>query len=254
MSNKQKFSQDGFTLVELAIVLMIIGLLIGGILRGQELLNNARISATIKQVTSYSGAIATFRDAYASYPGDMARALTRIPGCTGANNCVNGNGDGTIGALTLVWIGGQQAVGTENTQFWKHLALTHIISGVEPSAALPIWAKSHPASPLGGGFTVVSTTQDPNDPTGSSFAGALVLRLHEDLNNGIVDQAVAVSPSQASKIDRKMDDGMPSTGDVVTHAAGIIGGRQAECEGSGTTGYKESTEEKLCTMAFLMNR
>lgn len=84
--------------------------------------------------------------------------------------------------------------------------MTKIISGIEPSANTPVWGRSHPASPLGGGFTVVTTRRDPNDPTGSSFNGALVLRLHEDLNNAVVDQAVVVSPKQAAQIDRKMDD------------------------------------------------
>lgn len=241
--------QAGFTLVELAIVLMIIGLLIGGILRGQEILNNARISATIKQVTSYAGAVATFRDTYGTLPGDMSGAIGRIPGCISENSCLNGNGNGVIGTVTVVWIGGQQGNATENTQFWKHLALTKIISGVDLSVT-PIWGRSHPASPLGGGFTVVTTRRDPNDPTGSSFNGALVLRLHEDLNNPVVDQAVAVSPKQAAQIDRKMDDGIPNTGDVQSHAAGNAGGRQALCE----VAYDETTQEKLCTMAFLLNR
>ena len=55
-------SQSGFTLVELAIVLMIIGLLIGGILRGQELMENARVTSTIQQTKAYDGATTTFRD------------------------------------------------------------------------------------------------------------------------------------------------------------------------------------------------
>ncbi len=96
-----KKNESGFTLVELAIVLMIIGLLIGAILRGQELLESARITATLQQVKAYQGAIVTFRDTYGALPGDLRTALDRVPNCTAVNSCVNGNGDGMIGPPVL---------------------------------------------------------------------------------------------------------------------------------------------------------
>ena len=68
----------GFTLIELAIVLVVIGLLLGGILKGQELIESARARNLISQMDSIKAAFFTFQDKYRAlpgdYPGDLARA------------------------------------------------------------------------------------------------------------------------------------------------------------------------------------
>ena len=242
-------SQSGFTLVELAIVLMIIGLLIAGILRGQEVLNITRMNRTVKDVQSYIAAIHIFKEKYDGLPGDLRLATSRMPGCSTASNCVNGNGDGKVGTPNLLWIGGQQAVATENTQFWKHLALSNMITGVNPVTNTVAWGSSHPASPMGGGFTVIWSTQDPADPTGSAFNGALALRMHGDLVNGIVDQSPTVTPHQAAYIDRKLDDGFANQGTARGYAAGAAGPQaQQDCEAK----YNEGNERILCIMGFVL--
>ena len=72
MLKELKTKQGGFTLVELAIVMVIIGLLIGGILKGQELIKNAAISATAAQIKAFESAFVTFEDIYQAKPGDFA--------------------------------------------------------------------------------------------------------------------------------------------------------------------------------------
>ena len=247
MTHSQK-NAGGFTLVELAIVLMIIGLLIGGILRGQELMNNTRMQNIIKQITSYSGAVNTFMDTYSAKPGDLTTATSRIPGCeTGnTNGCQNGDGNGIIGEPVVVWTGGQQAVTTENTQFWKQLALTHIISGVNPSATVPEWGQTHPAAAVPGGFSVVTSL---GSGAASVYTGALILRLHGSLTNPNIETIPLLSSKQSAYIDRKMDDGVPQTGDAQARAYGN-GQEVADCE----VAYDESREDMHCIMTFLMNR
>jgi prepilin-type N-terminal cleavage/methylation domain-containing protein len=101
--------QAGFTLVEIAIVLVIIGLLLGGVLKGQSLIDNAKIKNIIQQATSLQAAVNAYQDRFRALPGDDALATTHVPGATG-----NGNGDGQIAEYQLAP---------------QHLALAGLITG-----------------------------------------------------------------------------------------------------------------------------
>src|SRR5512145_2640915 len=98
---------QGFTLVEIAIVLVIIGLLLGGILKGQEMITQAKIKNVIADMTGVSAAMYGYQDRYRALPGDDANA-TRW---AGANP---GNGNGIIEGVYL-------AVNGESAEFWGHL-------------------------------------------------------------------------------------------------------------------------------------
>ena len=76
-------NQKGFTLVEIAIVLVIIGLLLGGVLKGQELIESAKIKMTANQVKEFQSAIYTFQDKYRALPGDFDNADGQLDGVTG---------------------------------------------------------------------------------------------------------------------------------------------------------------------------
>ena len=67
----KKPSQAGFTLVELAIVLVIIGLIVGGVLVGQDLIKAATVRSTVTDIEKYNGAVTTFRSKYNGLPGDL---------------------------------------------------------------------------------------------------------------------------------------------------------------------------------------
>ena len=239
--------QNGFTLVELAIVLMIIGLLIGGILRGQELMNNARVSATIQQIKAYEGATTSFRDAYGMMAGDLLTATSKIPGCTAANSCANGNADGLVGAADArVW--GEANVtniASENFQFWKHLALAHLISGVDPSASTAVIGKAIPVTKIGGGFSIKQALVSTD---AASFNG-LVLRTQTGFVDENTELTPVASPQQAGQIDRKMDDGIPSAGDVRS-SMNATGAAAAACE----VKYNESITVPTCSMFFMVAR
>lgn len=257
--------QNGFTLVELAIVLMIIGLLIGGILRGQELMENARVSTTVQQVTAYQGAKVTFNDTYSMLPGDMVTATSRVPGCTAANACINGDGNGMIGdlggsasqATGQPWINVPNDIATENTQFWKHLALAHLISGITPSATEPDWGASHPTAKIGGGFFMRYSNFNGISGTaaGATSSHYLVLRNGIDgawrCGGASSTGLCVISPLRAAQIDRKMDDGVASSGDVVAISANWQNGcGQPNAGINGPSGYAEANEDKACDMVF----
>ena len=84
----------GVTLVELAIVITITGILIGGVLKGQQLIDQARLAATINQINNYRSALMIFKTTYNELPGDMRDPDARIVGC---NGCVATSTQGTVG-------------------------------------------------------------------------------------------------------------------------------------------------------------
>ena len=84
--------QSGFTLIEIAIVLVIIGLLLGGVLKGQELINTARVRALNNNVDGITAAWFSFQDRYRGFPGDYSQAAVNLPGVATADALNVGNG------------------------------------------------------------------------------------------------------------------------------------------------------------------
>ncbi|PZP55689.1 MAG: hypothetical protein DI586_06100 [Micavibrio aeruginosavorus] len=237
-----RIKDSGFTLVELSIVMIIIGLLIGGILKGQELVQNARVSATIAQVKNYSAATLTFQNSFGNLPGDIFSAPSLVPDCNAANYCGGGNGDWVVGAkdpnaFNLNQSGVLTVPEVETTYFWKHLQLANLISDIQPSGnpSRPAWEITHPYNELSkGGFTVY--TADRARDVGRGIG----LRL-QNVPTG-TSSSRTLTPSIAEKIDMKMDDGHPDFGSV-----------QADSEASGCdTGgrYQVNTTRPVCVMFF----
>lgn len=240
----------GFTLVELAIVMIIIGLLIGGVLKGQELVNNARVTTTIKLIQSVEAASMGFKDRYGLLPGDIA--ADKVPGCGvgNTNNCVGGNENGSIGGnlgrdtMAFSWNVFRRNPNPEETiQFWKHLSLTNFMGGVDVTAdpALGEWGKTHPSVPMGGGVEIF---YDFGSTIG--FSGH-VLRLSLDGAFPVVSNVSGnLTPSQAFSIDRKMDDGNPDIGLIVADYGFLSTGcKDAEV-------YRESNSEGRCLLFVKM--
>jgi prepilin-type N-terminal cleavage/methylation domain-containing protein len=98
-----KASQQGFTLIELSIVLVIIGLIVGGVLVGQDLIRAAAVRGQISQIEKYQTAVNTFRTKYDGLPGDLSNAANF--GFQPRGSCP-GQGDGN-GVLMGVYAGSQ---------------------------------------------------------------------------------------------------------------------------------------------------
>ncbi len=212
----QRRSEQGFTLVELAIVMVIIGLLIAGILKGQELIANARISATVTQLKSLDAALNTFQDKYNAKPGDMSDATTRLPGC--AAPCIDGNGDGRIAAnLALPTATGATA---EGAMTFVHMARADLISGIDTTGAnIILFGKALPSVSAGGGLWLGYAAAA--SPLGTVALG--VGRQYAVLNGSAAAPTLTtggVVPGAAAQIDRKIDDGLPNVGSVQAAGTG----------------------------------
>jgi len=238
-------SIKGFTLVELAIVMTIIGLLIGGVLKGQEMIRNAQITASVAQIKSVQAAMESFHDRFDQMPGDMSAATTRLTGCSTATFCYDGNGDSRIGGTAASIVQqNQSGVNTlpavETTMFWKHMAMADLIAGVNQSAnpTTPAWGQTHPSSPIRGGLLVATkATGEPN-----AFPSGILL-MHR---LSPTEYTYPLTPAEGVQLDRKMDDGMPNAGFVAAENVG------SGCKtNDGATGqYNETDVRRICMLYF----
>ena len=174
--------QRGFTLVEIAIVLVIIGLLLGGVLKGQEMITQGKIKNLANDLNGLSVAIYGYQDRYKKFPGDDEQATGRW------STTLAGNGDGSVGVATsaLLACASDADKAKENCLFWQHLRLAGFLSGDAAST-------SAPQNAAGG------TLQAQN--------GALGL-------NGLVVCAANLPGKIANALDAQFDDGKPGSGQM----------------------------------------
>jgi prepilin-type N-terminal cleavage/methylation domain-containing protein len=236
-------SQAGFTLVELAVVMIIIGLLIGGVLKGQELVKNAQITATVAQIKGIDAATSAFRDMYSGIPGDLLNAGTRIAGCTAAAspvcNAAAGTGNGQLSTAPTV------APGTEASAYFVQLALADLLSGIDTAAATTCgsWGLCYPEAKAGSGAGL-QIGYFAGGALGTAAAAAprghyLTIQTGPQTGQGTTAGAQALTPNQAARIDSKVDDGRPGTGSVVS------GGAAACING---TAYAENIASADCNL------
>lgn len=189
--------QSGFTLIELAIVLVIIGLLLGGVLKGQELINSAKVKNMASDFKNIQVYIYGYQDRFKALPGDDAVAATHVAGATTAT---------TPGAVGNGVIEGQwNSVTTtdESFLFWQHVRLAGFAPGPTTFGTAAQLAAYTPRNTDGGqiGVQSVSGFTKITGPT-TPMSGAFVI-----CSDGILG-------SFATQLDTTLDDGETSTGSV----------------------------------------
>ena len=181
----------GFTLVEIAIVLVIIGLLLGGILKGQEMITQAKIKNVIADFSGVSAAYHGYQDRYRAIPGDDPNAATRWAVAPAAfAGDANGVVAGTYNAACPTPL---VAASPESCDFWDHLRRAGFVSGS---------GGTQPFNAVTGMIGV--QTGDALDPIGPAMGGI----------SGLMMCSANLPDKIAIAVDTQMDDGVPSSGTV----------------------------------------
>lgn len=255
----QQKHQAAFSLVELSIVLVILGLLVGGVLSGQSLIRAAELRAVSTEYMRYVTAVQSFRDKYFAIPGDMTTATQfwgaadgstgNTPACitavgVGTQTC-NGSGNGALNV---------PAYSNEPFRFWQHLANAGLIegslAGVQGAGgstdAIPGY--NVPVSKLGGGaFGAYYTAGEPGDSV--TFAGQYTnLLVVGGISPGNMPVGRIFLSEEVWNIDTKLDDGRPGLGKVrlryVANCSTVPLGTDL------TADYRLSNRNKQCGIYF----
>lgn len=177
--------QRGFTLIEIAIVLVIIGLLVGGILQGQELIENSRVKQVIKDINGTAAAVFAYEDRYGRIPGDDGPAASLSARGSSWSSVTAGDTDGNLEVTTAQAFTGAG----ENGPFWQQLKAAGFIAGNPANTG----EQALPSNPWGGLLGV----------TGSNMGGNLT-------GNKVC--ASQVPGAAALAIDMELDDGLGASG------------------------------------------
>lgn len=192
--------QNGFTLIEIAIVLVIIGLLLGGVLKGQELINSAKVKNLATDFRNVPVFIYGYQDKFKALPGDDIAAVAHV----GAPVADIGNGNGVIDGL---W---KPALKTdESAIFWEHVRLAGLAPG---STTVSIAAGNTylPTNAVGGQIGITSAANSPI----ATLKGSYIVC------------SDAIAGKFARQLDTMLDDGDTTKGSVqvITAGATAIGG------------------------------
>ncbi|MES2983791.1 MAG: prepilin-type N-terminal cleavage/methylation domain-containing protein [Pseudomonadota bacterium] len=260
-NRSRKIGKSAFSLVELSIVLVILGLLVGGILSGQSLIRASEMRSVISDSQRYITAMGTFRDKYFALPGDMANAISfwgaahatpatcRTTSSTSAATC-DGNGDGQIGTVD----GGTTV--SERFRFWQHMANAGLIEGTYTGVAgggggtpveQPVIGTNVPRSKIakaGYYVTYFNTPVTTVDFFGDSVGNFLFFGADNNNSTG----APVIKAEEAWNIDSKLDDGRPGYGKIISYPTSNASVPNCSTTASASTAvYNLSNAGTVCT-------
>lgn len=220
-----KRNQSGFTLIEIAIVLVIIGLLLGGVLKGQELINSAKVknlATDFKNVPLY---IYGYQDKYRALPGDDAAAASHVSGATNATTPAGTQGNGVINGN---W--NSTTTTDESYLFWQHVRL----AGLAPGSTTPGSTDYLPLNSVGGTIGLQSgTSTAANSPINASAGPTNPIR------GSYILCSTAILGKFVKQLDTQMDDGNTASGSMMAtpttgYAIGAVATATADIDDAAT--------------------
>jgi prepilin-type N-terminal cleavage/methylation domain-containing protein len=221
---QRKINNGGFTLVELAIVLVMVGILIAGIVAGVSVLGNAKIQGLTKELQSYRQAAFLFKEKYQYWPGDMADAEDRW--ADAAYDVVKGDGDNLIGDAN------DANNAAEEADFFLHLKLSGFIPDVTSTTGGSLDGTNFPGSRI---FPQAEFKVDNNGSTRN-----YIFAYHTSLGGGLF-----LNGKDMFYIDSKTDDGKANSGDLMTDGTGACA--------DAVPGTYETDNDHLCYPRYYFN-
>ena len=209
-----KRNQSGFTLIEIAIVLVIIGLLLGGVLKGQELINSAKVKNLATDFRNIPVFIYGYQDKFKSLPGDDAGVCAHLGGCPASvppGPAVLATTPGTVGNGLIEGAWDSYTKTDESYLFWQHVRLAGLTSGPTVIPAAPALGDGYkPVNAVGGEIGIQS---------GTSLAASSPMT---DINVvAIRGTYIICSPNIlgkfAKQLDIQLDDGNTQTGSMMVY-------------------------------------
>lgn len=219
-----KKMQSGFTLVEIAIVLVIIGLLLGGVLKGQEMIENGKIKNGINDMNGVAAAYNSYIDRFRKLPGDDGGQLgtaasLQARGGAWVSITTAGNNNGVLAIPQGQTFTG--TAGTEGLAFWQALKAAGFITGNPADTGI----NAIPRNAFNG-LTGVGTGVTPT------------------VGTAVISVCLSQVPGKAARaIDTQFDDGIPNTGSVLA-TLGVVGNNTAP--GAAAAAYNDSNIYTVC--------
>jgi prepilin-type N-terminal cleavage/methylation domain-containing protein len=255
----------GFSLLEMAIVMGIIGAIVAGVLVGRALLVTSQLQTVMTDADNYITAIGNFKEAYQALPGDFATAQTlwgtdsgTCPTGGGATGTCNGDGNGKVGPVctSAVFVTTQRY---EVFRVWQHLASAGLVStaftGVSTTGTWAFTAGSNvPRGSVEGSAFSLMWLDNPTLCTNTwglfaasgAYGNALIFGIAGSAGTGT--STPVLRADEAEGIDRKMDDGIPSTGKVRSFGATY----NPSCyTGAAPHTYNLTVTTRTCSLIFL---
>lgn len=223
MKMSMKKNQSGFTLVEIAIVLVIIGLLLGGVLKGTELIENSKVKRAANEINGITAAFYSYQDRYQRLPGD----------------------DGPIGTLTGrggSWTSVSQA-GNANGSIASTAAQTFTAPNGEPSG---VWQHLRAAGFINGNVNLAGVAALPQNAFGGviGFTSGSVGNPAAPISGRVVCLS-QVPGKSAAALDVQLDDGLGNTGRMRA-TQGVAGANTAPAAAAFTDPYNETNSYTIC--------
>ncbi len=262
MQTSNSTCNKGFTLVEMAVVLAIIGILVGGVVAGQYAIRQSQLQGVVVDLTKFKSAYAQFKSQYEGMPGDILDATdywgtdttgacptgTRVP----KKETCNGNGDNYIGSVDgwTTW--------SEPFRAWQQLSNAGYIEGTFSGVAgtggeyATTIGTNVPKGKLSNtGYTLYTETAKSSDANWFDMAQSQII-IFGSQNGNLWTNVAALIPREQANIDTKMDDGKPGLGAMMSYKTTV----QANCATGDTTAatYKLSYTNPACSIIYVIDQ